>query len=51
MLVEEILVFFVEKEKEIEMGKEDLVKRLEVVWSKIVEGCVVKMLNELVLLE
>lgn len=49
--VEEIPAEFVEKEKEIEMGKEDLQKRPEAVRSKIVEGRVAKTLNELVLVE
>lgn len=49
--VEEIPASFVEKEKEIEMGKEDLAKRPEAVRSKIVEGRVAKTLNELALLE
>lgn len=51
MSVEEIPAEFVEKEKEIEMGKEDLGKRPEAVRAKIVEGRVAKTLNELALLE
>lgn len=49
--VDEIPAEIVEKEKEIESGKEDLAKKPEGMRSKIVEGRVAKTLNELVLLE
>ncbi|KAG0580371.1 hypothetical protein KC19_4G168400 [Ceratodon purpureus] len=49
--VDEIPASFIEKEKEIEGGKEDLAKRPAAIREKIVEGRVAKTLNELALLE
>ncbi|GBG88425.1 hypothetical protein CBR_g47124 [Chara braunii] len=42
---------FVTKEREIEMGKEDILSKPEAIRGKIVEGRVAKRLNELALLE
>lgn len=49
--VDEIPAEFIEKEKEVESGKEDLAKKPEAMRSKIVEGRVAKRMNELALLE
>ena len=49
--VDEVPAEFIEKEKEIEAGKEDLAKRPEAIREKIVEGRVAKTLNELALVE
>ncbi|MCO5592697.1 hypothetical protein L7F22_046700 [Adiantum nelumboides] len=49
--VEDIPQEFINKEKEIEMQKEDLLKKPEAIRSKIVDGRIAKMLNELALLE
>jgi elongation factor Ts len=49
--VEDIPSALVEKETEIELGKEDLATKPEAIRGKIVEGRVAKMMAELVLLE
>nr|XP_024370939.1 uncharacterized protein LOC112280107 isoform X3 [Physcomitrium patens] len=49
--VDEIPASVVEKEKEIEAGKEDLANKPEAIRSKIVEGRIAKTLGELALLE
>ncbi|KAH7442303.1 hypothetical protein KP509_03G081000 [Ceratopteris richardii] len=49
--IEDIPQEFIDKEKEIEMQKEDLLKKPEAIRSKIVDGRIAKLLNELALLE
>ncbi len=49
--VDEIPASFIEKEKQIEGGKEDLAKKPDAIREKIVEGRVAKTLSELALLE
>lgn len=49
--VDDVPADFVEKEKEIEMGKEDLASKPAQIREKIVEGRIAKRLAELALLE
>lgn len=49
--VDDVSPDYVQKEKEIEMGKEDLAKKPPQIREKIVEGRIAKRLAELALLE
>ena len=49
-LVRDLIFISVEKEKQIEMGRDDLSGKPEQIKEKIVEGRIAKRLNELVLL-
>lgn len=51
MSVDDVSPDYVQKEKEIEMGKEDLAKKPPQIREKIVEGRIAKRLAELALLE
>lgn len=51
MSVDDVPADFVQKEKEIEMGKEDLANKPEQIRAKIVDGRITKRLAELALLE